>query len=70
MTYFLKSFPLRLLIIILLTGSLTGCLHWMRAFQTYLQLSQFDKNFVINDNNAFEVHFNSPILYNKASSSV
>jgi len=53
----------RLFLIIFLTLSLTGCLHWVRAFQTYLQLSEFDQYFTINDNDTFIVYFNDPILY-------
>ncbi len=53
----------RLLLIIFLTLSLTGCLHWVRAFQTYLQLSEFDQHFTIDDNDTFIVYFNDPILY-------
>jgi outer membrane protein assembly factor BamE (lipoprotein component of BamABCDE complex) len=65
MNILLKSTTLRVILIMLLTGTLTGCLYWMRAFQTYLQLSEFDKNFVINDHDTFEVHFNAPILYHE-----
>ncbi len=43
--------------------SLTGCLHWMRAFQVYLQLDDFDKNFTIDDQNKFVLYFNAPKLY-------
>ncbi|MCK5729002.1 MAG: hypothetical protein KAH08_07235 [Methylococcales bacterium] len=57
-----KSRFFRLIMILCLAGSLTGCLHWMRAFQTFLQLSDFDKNFVINDHKSFEVYFNHPVL--------
>lgn len=54
----------RLLTLLLLTISLTGCIDWIRAYQTYLQLDEFDKNFVIQDDKVFAVHFNHPILYN------
>lgn len=54
----------RLLIILLLTASLTGCMYWLRAYQTYLQLSDFDKHFIIEDDKVFALHFNHPILYN------
>ncbi len=54
---------IRLIFILTLISSLTGCLHWIRAFQTYLQLTEFDQHFTINDNNTFEVYFNDPILY-------
>lgn len=53
----------RLLCILLLSSSLTACLHWVRAFQTYLQLNDFDQHFTINDHDTFIVYFNDPILY-------
>ena len=60
-----KSRWFRLIMIVCLVSSLTGCLHWMRAFQTFLQLSDFDEHFIINDHKSFEVYFNNPILYNQ-----
>lgn len=54
----------RLLLILLLIATLTGCMYWIRAYQTYLQLDEFDKNFVIQDDSIFALHFNHPILYN------
>lgn len=54
----------RLLTILLLITTLTGCMYWIRAYQTYLQLDEFDKNFVIQDDKVFALHFNHPILYN------
>jgi hypothetical protein len=54
---------IRFLLILTLVSSLTGCLHWMRAFQTYLQLREFDQYFTVNDQDNFSVYFNSPILY-------
>lgn len=54
----------RFLLLLLVVSSLTGCLHWVRAFQTYLQLGEFDKYFTVNDNKSFTLYFNKPILYN------
>lgn len=54
----------RLLTILFLITGLTGCIYWIRAYQTYLQLDEFDKNFVIQDDTVFALHFNHPILYN------
>lgn len=54
----------RLLTVFLLITTLTGCIYWIRAYQTYLQLDEFDKNFVIQDDKVFALHFNHPILYN------
>ncbi len=54
---------LRCLVLLVFIGSLTGCLYWVRAFQTYLQLKEFDQHFVVDDYKKFVVHFNQPILY-------
>jgi hypothetical protein len=54
----------RLLSILLLILTLTGCMYWIRAYQTYLQLDEFDKNFTVQDDTVFALHFNKPILYN------
>jgi hypothetical protein len=54
----------RFLIILLLISSLTGCIYWIRAYQTYLQLIDFDRYFVVQDGKVFALHFNRPILYN------
>lgn len=54
---------MRWLLLLIVLSSLTGCLHWIRAFQTYLQLDEFDKHFTINDSDTFIVYFNDPILY-------
>ncbi|MDQ7090141.1 MAG: hypothetical protein Q9M50_05780 [Methylococcales bacterium] len=63
MKFILNSRFTRLLCILLLGISLTACLHWMRAFQTYLQLNDFDQHFTINDHDTFIVYFNDPVLY-------
>jgi hypothetical protein len=38
-------------------------MYWIRAYQTYLQLSEFDQHFSIEDKNTFAVIFKDPILY-------
>jgi hypothetical protein len=38
-------------------------MYWIRAYQTYLQLNEFDQHFVIEDEKIFAVHFKDPILY-------
>lgn len=63
MKFISRSVVIRFMFIFILISSLTGCLHWFRAFQTYLQLNEFDQNFTINDNDNFIVYFNAPILY-------
>ncbi|MEY4767991.1 MAG: hypothetical protein RL637_630 [Pseudomonadota bacterium] len=52
-------------ILLILILSLNGCLYWIRAYQTYLQLSNFDQNFSIEDQKQFTVYFKHPILYNQ-----
>jgi len=51
-------------IIIVLMSTLTGCFYWVRAYQTYLQMDDFDQNFTITAGNEFQLKFNSPKLYN------
>jgi len=45
-------------------SSLTGCFYWVRAYQTYLQMDDFDQHFTIVAENEFQLLFNDPILYN------
>jgi predicted phage tail protein len=45
-------------------STLTGCFYWIRAYQTYLQMDNFDQNFSITADKEFEVFFKDPILYN------
>lgn len=52
----------RLLIIGSLMISLTGCFYWWRAYQTYLQMGEFDDNFSISITEDFSVRFKQPIL--------
>jgi hypothetical protein len=59
-----QSRSFRFLTLFLLITTLTGCIYWIRAYQTYLQLDEFDKNFVVQDDKVFALHFNHPILYN------
>lgn len=40
-------------------------MHWIRAYQTYLQMSDFDRYFSVSSNDNFTLHFNEPILYSK-----
>lgn len=65
MRYLFKPKTIRFILLLVLMTSLTGCLHWLRAFQTYLQLNEFDKYFIVNDNHTFSVYFNKPILYSQ-----
>jgi hypothetical protein len=53
---------LRLLLIFGMLGSLTGCLEWVHAYQTYRQMNEFDRYFAINAKDDFTVHFKQPKL--------
>jgi hypothetical protein len=53
---------LRLIIIISLMITLTGCFYWWRAYQTYLQMGEFDNNFTISIAQDFSVQFKHPVL--------
>jgi hypothetical protein len=52
----------RFFVLLVLATTLTGCIYWIRAYQTYLQLSDFDRYFAIEDEKIFAVHFKKPIL--------
>lgn len=60
-----KTFKLWLgrVLVLVICLSLTGCLHWWRAFQTYRQLDQFDRNFQVANSDDFTLHFKNPIMY-------
>ncbi len=60
MTKFFRWFLLLFLI-----STLTGCFYWIRAYQTYLQMDDFDKNFSISVTDEFSVNFKDPILYSE-----
>jgi len=49
--------------LLLLINMLTGCFYWIRAYQTYLQMDEFDQNFSITVTDEFSVDFKDPILY-------
>jgi len=53
----------RWLIVVMLSMLLTGCFYWWRAYQTYLQMDEFDKNFSISADDDFTVYFKDPQLY-------
>jgi hypothetical protein len=43
---------------------LSGCMYWVRAYQTYLQMSDFDQhfNFSVSKDGDFTLNFKDPIL--------
>lgn len=64
MTHIIQR-TLHIILISTLLLSQTGCLEWMRAYQTYLQMNEFDQYFAINVTDSFTVHFKEPKLYSE-----
>lgn len=58
----MKSTILRILCVVLMAVTLTGCAYWWRAYQTYQQMGEFDKyfNIVVTDN--FTLQFKEPVM--------
>ena len=56
---------LRVICLLVLAGSLSGCIYWIRAYQTYLQMGEFDRYFKTVSTDEFTLHFKEPILYSK-----
>ena len=56
---------LRIILIVALTGFLCGCIYWVRAYQTYLQMNEFDRYFAVTVNDDFTLQFKKPILYSR-----
>lgn len=56
---------LRLVFLLILTASLSGCMYWIRAYQVYLQMDEFDRNFSVEADDEFTLRFKNPILYSK-----
>ena len=61
-TYLKKS---SLISVIIFALMLTGCVYWIRAFQVYQQMDEFDKHFAIVVTDEFTLQFKDPILYSK-----
>jgi hypothetical protein len=55
----------RILCLLVLSGSLSGCIYWVRAYQTYLQMNEFDRYFNTVSTDEFTLQFKEPILYSK-----
>ena len=55
----------RVLCLLALTGSLSGCIYWIRAYQTYLQMSEFDRYFNTVTTDEFTLQFKEPIMFSK-----
>ncbi|MGR9114900.1 MAG: hypothetical protein ACU85E_03985 [Gammaproteobacteria bacterium] len=45
--------------------SLSGCLYWLRAFQVYQQLDEFDRHFEIAVAEDFTLRFKHPVMYSE-----
>ncbi len=56
---------LRIVFLLALTSSLSGCMYWIRAYQVYLQMDEFDRHFSVTAGDEFTLHFKDPILYSK-----
>ena len=56
---------LRVICLLVLAGSLSGCIYWIRAYQTYLQMGEFDRYFKTVSTDEFTLQFKEPILYSK-----
>lgn len=54
---------LRAVGMLVLASSLTGCIYWIRAYQTYLQIDEFDRYFNVVVKDDFTLQFKKPILY-------
>jgi len=50
-------------LMLFLIGTLIGCFDWIRAYQTYLQMGEFDQHFDVTVTDEFSVQFKDPILY-------
>lgn len=59
--------PLRLLGLLIMVLSLSGCMYWVRAYQTYLQMDEFDNHFSFSVTPAgdFTLNFKEPILFSE-----
>ena len=58
----LKHRGLRLVLVFSLLLSMTGCLEWIHAWQTYLQMREFDQYFSSTAQDEFTIHFKKPKL--------
>jgi hypothetical protein len=56
---------LRAVGLLILAGSLSGCIYWIRAYQTYLQMGEFDRYFTTVTTDEFTLQFKEPIMYSK-----
>ena len=55
----------RAVLAIFIIASLTGCIYWWRAYQTYVQMSEFDRYFKVAVADDFTLKFKEPIMYSQ-----
>lgn len=53
---------IRILCLIILITTLTGCAYWWRAYKTYQQMSEFDRYFAIAVTDDFTLKFKEPVM--------
>jgi hypothetical protein len=58
----MKTKTIRVLFLITLAVTLTGCAYWWRAFQTYKQMGEFDKYFTVVAADDFTLQFKEPVM--------
>lgn len=58
----MKSKTFRMIFLIVLAGTLTGCAYWWRAYQTYQQMGEFDKYFSVAAADDFTLQFKEPVM--------
>lgn len=56
---------IRLLLIAALLSTQAGCVEWFHAYQTYLQMKEFDSYFAVSANDDFTVHFKQARLFSE-----
>lgn len=56
---------LRIIFLLTLAASVSGCMYWIRAYQVYLQMDEFDRHFSVEANDEFTLRFKDPILFSK-----
>jgi hypothetical protein len=50
------------MILLILTAALSGCAYWWRAYQTYKQMSEFDRYFAVVAKDDFTLQFKEPVM--------
>jgi hypothetical protein len=58
----MKTRTIRVIFLVVLTTTLTGCAYWWRAYQTYQQMGEFDKYFSVVAKDDFTLQFKEPIM--------